>query len=303
MKNAKTYEKNIKKLLSGAKNATKDKIDESADLTAIMLLAILEEDATEKRAQSALVALSKEFVSFNELRVARAKEIVECIGDNYPDPFAKAHSITASMRAIFARTGNVTPFFLVEMTKKDQRACLIELDLSPFASALIALNSFAHGAIPVDQTLADCLMMNDYVHPDSELAEIQSFLERIINVKDAWTSHLFFRQYVAECAKQLDKWRKIRAEEKAAAQAAEDAIAAEKAEKEKARKAKKAKKTKDANKAAKKAEAKAEAKTKPKAVKKTAKKATQKKTPKPAEKKAAKPTVKKAKKTVKKTKK
>jgi len=233
MKNATTYEKKIKKLLG--RLGKKQSVDTVADSQpiAVLVRSVLEEDASEEQASKALNVLEHEFVDFNELRVSPHKEIVERIGKDYPGAYEKAEALTKALNAIFAKTNTISMEHLRQMTKRDLRRHLLEIGLSPYVAACIVLRCFDGHAIPVDNNLVECLKLKEYVHPDSNVPDVQGFLERIIPQKHALAAHEFFRNFVrknsrALAAKRRAEARKQKEQEKAAAQAERTQQAAEK---------------------------------------------------------------------------
>jgi endonuclease III len=226
MKNATKHQKNIKKFLSG--------IDKSvpippadADPVRTMIDAVLAADAPRHSAK-ALEALEKEFVDFNELRVAPVKDIVDTLGRDFPDARRKAEEITTVLNAIFSRRNNLVLDYVEKMSKRDTRRHLGELGLSPYAAGVMMLQVFGGHAVPVDQGLRDCLEADGCIEPGSSVEQVQALLERIILQKQAWSAHDFFRDYVARNAKMLAKKRKsdaAKAEAQAATEAAAEAAA------------------------------------------------------------------------------
>jgi endonuclease III len=228
MKNATKYQKNIKKFLSGIdKSAAIPPAD--ADPIRAMIDAVLAADAPRQSAK-ALETLEKEFVDFNELRVAPVKDIVDTLGRDFPDARRKAEEATTVLNAIFNRRNNIVLDYVEKMSKRDVRRHLSELGLSPYAAGVMMLQVFGGHAVPVDQGLVDCLEADGHIKPGSSVHEVQAFLERIILQKQAWSTHEFFRDYVAKNAKMLAKKRKgdaAKAEAQAAAAEAEAEVAAE----------------------------------------------------------------------------
>ncbi len=313
MKNASAYEKKINKILRGMKTVSAPTPPKGLDAVALMIESILQADATKRQAKTAMNAIAKEYLDFNELRVSPVKDLVDCIGRNYPGVRTKTKVIVDALRGIFSRTYNVTLDHMADMTKKDLRRHLDEIGLDTYSSACVNMFVFGGHAIPVDESLAEVLLMNEDVHPESTLEDVQSFLTRIITQKKGHSAHEAFRQYVTKHAKALDKKRKIeqkarekaeaealvKAEAKAARKAAREAAAKVRAEAKAAALAEKeAEKKKAARAAARKKAAKKKAK---KTVKKTAKKTVKKTAKKPVKKAAQKAVKKAAKKTVKKT--
>lgn len=228
MKNATKYQRKIKKFLSGIdKSAAIPPAD--ADPIRAMIDAVLAADAPRQSAK-ALETLEKEFVDFNELRVAPVKDIVDTLGRDFPDARRKAEEATTVLNAIFNRRNNLVLDYVEKMSKRDVRRHLSELGLSPYAAGVMMLQVFGGHAVPVDQGLVDCLEADGHIEPGSSVQEVHAFLERIIPQKQAWSTHEFFRDYVAKNAKMLAKKRKgdaAKADAQAAAAEAEADLAAE----------------------------------------------------------------------------
>jgi hypothetical protein len=242
MKNAKRYEKEIKKFLSGIRSAQPS--PPPSDPILALLEAILQEDVGRKQAGRALDLLRKEFVDLNELRVAPVKDIVDILGRDYYGAREKADSIVRSLNGLFDRFSAVSVGPMAKMPKRELRRRLLELGLSPYASAVMMMLTFGGHAIPVDRSLVECLEIEGLLPPGGTLEEIQGFFERIIPQKSAPAAHEFLRAYMEGLAKPLAKKRKADAEAAAKAKAEADQAAAEaarlKAEKEAAREARKA---------------------------------------------------------------
>ncbi len=245
MKNSAKYEKKIKKLFTREKKAPEPK---SQDLIELMLFGILEEDTTSRKSATAMAALREEFVDFNELRAAPVKDVVECVSEGLPAGRQKAQSIVNALKAIFTQTNSLSLDYVAQKTKRELRALLRkQLGLSPYAESVLTLLGFAGHAIPVDGLLLEALKLDDLIHPESDIADLQGFLERIVLYKDAVSCHQALRSYAAEAApcvaKELARREKL-ARAKAEAEERRKAEAVKKAEAKKAaaEKAKKAKK-------------------------------------------------------------
>ncbi|HDY64844.1 MAG TPA: hypothetical protein ENH84_01255 [Phycisphaerae bacterium] len=237
MKDAKTYERKIRKLLRGAKKKPPAKSTTPAgDDIQTLIESILLTDATKRDVEKAIDAIGKEFVDFNELRAAPEKDIIECLGKNYPQVRDKAHTLSTVLNGIFNRSCGLTIAYMQNMSKREVRRHLRELGAPPAAEALVSQVLFGIHAISIGQSLFETLQMNDLVHAESSVEDTQSFLERIIVQKNAATAHAFFRSYVVKHAKALEKKRKADAERRAAEEAAARK-AAEEAERKAERKA------------------------------------------------------------------
>jgi len=238
MKNAKQYEKKIKAFLHKAATS-REKNTQRRDPLEVLVEAVFTANASAKQAQRAIEAIRDEFVDLNEVRVAPLRDIVAVVGKDYPQIQRRAQMLTSALGAIYSRKSQMSAQYMAAMPKKQLRKHLEQIGLDPYAAAAVVLLAFGGHAIPVDDTLVETLKMNDMVHPDADLPDVQGFLERVISLKDAPAAHEAFRAYVDKSAKALAKWRKAR--EQAAAKAAAEAEE-ERLEKEKAAAASKAKK-------------------------------------------------------------
>ncbi len=284
MKNAKQYGKKIKKLLTGI-DKSQTIIETDDDPIGVLVGAVLSSDATQAQAKKALELLDEEFVDYNELRGSPPQDMIAILDNDFSNPVGRGEQLSKALGNIFNRTCELSVEYMEKMSKRDLRKHLREIGLDQYSSAVMIQKVFTGHAIPVDQTLVDSLIMNDCVAPDTDIDDVQKFLERLIQARNDAGAHKFFRQFVDKSAFALVKWRQKKlAEEQAAA--AEAVAKAAKAAKTKA----KAKAKKAAAQAKKQAKAKAAAR---KTLTKTTKKAAVKKTVKKAAKKTVKKTAKK----------
>ena len=223
MKNATRYQKKMRKLLGSMGKAAPPQPD--ADPIRVMLESILEADSSAKQTQKAIAELEREFVDFNELRVSPPKEIVDRVGRDFPRARQKAMEIVTVLNGLYGQTSGLTFGHTEKMTKRDLRRHLAELGLSPYAAACMMLKLFEAHAVPVDETLVECLEMDGYIHPGSALDDVQAFLERIILQKDAPAAHELFRWYIEKSARALARRRKAKAAAEAKARAEAEAKA------------------------------------------------------------------------------
>ena len=285
MKNSAQYAKRIKKLFAGAR--TPDPAA-TTDAVHLMVAAVLAENVTSRQASAAMAAVEDEFVDFNDLRVSPIKDISDCLGKDCTGARDKAEAINRALNAVFEHTNLLSLDFLADKPKRELRKILREkLGLSLYAESVVTLLAFDGHAIPVDRLLLDALQDGGYIAPESDLNDLQGFLERIVPAKDDHGIHEALRQFAG---KQAAKWHKewarqakaeaeARAKAEAEARAKAEAAARKKAEAEakraaaaeaKARKAKEAEARKKANAAKKRAAAKKKAARKPAARKNAA---------------------------------
>lgn len=206
MKNATKYQKTIKKLLSGGGPVPAD--SGPVDPLRVLVQAVLETDASRKQAEKAFVAIEKEYVDLNELRVAPVREVSELIGKDFFFSRRQAEELTNALNSLFRRSTSLTFDYLKSMTKRDLRRHLSELGLGPYAVAMLLLRCFGGHAIPVDDSLVESLKIEDFVHPEASLGEVQGFLERVVLQKDAMSAHYALKAYMEKNEKTLNKRRK-----------------------------------------------------------------------------------------------
>lgn len=292
MKDATKYEKKLKKLLTGLSSMRVPR-DADDDPVRILVVAVMEANATTKLVQKAMDVFERQFVDFNELRVAQPREIVEMLGKSYPHAREKAIELTAALNGIFQRANDLSMAYMGSMAKRDLRRHLGEIGLSAYAAARVVTLCFDGHGIAADRDLVETLQMDGYAAPDADLDDVQGFLERVVPQKHALAAHQLFRRFVAKRAEALAKKRKaeevirLAAERKAAADAAKAAKAAAEAEAKEKAKAEAKKKAKVAKRGAAKSTPTRRAKAK-------AASAAEKKAKRPAAKKAKRPAAKAA---------
>lgn len=211
MKNASLYEKKVKKMMG---SLPKVKAAGAApDPVRVLIEAVVSADAPRRSAGSILQDYAHEYVDFNEVRVAPAKELADRMGRDFVNAREKGETLVRTLNAIFDKTGTMTMAYMSEMPKKDLRRHLAEVGLSPYSVACVMLYAFAHPALPVDASLVDALKMEEALPGDCTIEDAQAFLERILNQKDYAAAHEFFRAHVEKNAKAIAKWRKANPEQ------------------------------------------------------------------------------------------
>jgi endonuclease III len=234
MKNSALYARKIKRLLSRKSGGIAARA-EPVDALRLLVKGIMEEDATAKQVTAALAALEQEYVDFNELRVSPLKDVYECLGKGFPGARAKADAVTRALNVVFGQANALSLDYLAKKPKREVRKVLREkLGLSPYAESVVTLYGFDGHAIPADNLLLEALKLDGYVHPGSDVPDLQGFLERIIPNKDAIPAHEALREYAwrraGRVAKELARRAKLAAEAEAKAKAEAEAQAKAEAE-------------------------------------------------------------------------
>lgn len=213
MKNATEFGKKVTKAIAAfSKKFTPGKPPEDESPLDILLLGYLRQNVPLAEAVKAKEAMHKEFVDFNEMRVAPAKDIIELLPAGYPQAREKAEGLTRALNLVYDQKNRLDFEYLEDMGKRDLRAHLREtLLLDSFTEAYLMLYSFGGHAIPVDQVLTDALIADDLVHPEAGEADIRSLLERVISAKDGVETF----ELLAEYAHQSGGGQRVRKAEKA----------------------------------------------------------------------------------------
>ena len=87
MKQARTYEAKVRKLLAKMPKTGQKGSPDEADPIRTMVEAVFQSNTSSAKASKAIRAIEKEYVDFNELRVSPVKDIVECVA--LAQPIAK----------------------------------------------------------------------------------------------------------------------------------------------------------------------------------------------------------------------
>ena len=140
MKDAKTFEKLVKKALPGVRSLSASlEMPDDMDVTRYMVYAILLADSTERLANRALGRLDREFLDINEMRVCQVEELAVVLGKDCPDADGKAERILSSLNGIYAKRSAIKLDYLAEMNKREIRKHFREIGLCHFAEGLVSM--------------------------------------------------------------------------------------------------------------------------------------------------------------------
>lgn len=184
---ASEYAAKVKRLLTRLRREHgKPPAVEPTDPLEQMLTAILARNATDADAREAYVQLREATVDLNDLRVTRAADICEIVGDKSPESVARAYAIRDALKEVFDRENKLDLDFLRERGRREARQYLESMKgVDPFVAASVQLFSLGGHAIPLDDAMLDVLRAEAVVHPAADLAGVQAFLERYISAADA----------------------------------------------------------------------------------------------------------------------
>jgi endonuclease III len=202
MKNASVYLKKIKSFLSTLKKRPPGEKTSDLEPMDSLILGILRQDTTRQQGLAGLKALRAEFVDYNEMRVAPPKDIADLLGPDMPLARLKAEMVTGVLNRVLDHGNDMNLQFLSDIGKRELPAYLHErLGFDSYSEAYVTLHVLDGHAIPVDRLLAQKLKDEDLVHPEADVAEIRSALERSIPAKGAIDVFEALSAYAATPAK------------------------------------------------------------------------------------------------------
>ncbi len=200
MKNATEYGKKVKRALSGMKR--KHHADPApVDLAPleVLVLAVLRQNASLAQAQAAMKLLDEEFVDFNEMRVAPAKDISDLMAGDMPDARAKAQQIIDGLNRIFDHENRLDFEHTADMGKRELRTHLQDaLGLSSYVEAYLVLYLFDGRALPVDERLVERLKADGLADAKADISDVRTVLERVAPAKDPAATYEMLTVYAAE---------------------------------------------------------------------------------------------------------
>jgi len=151
MKDSQDYSKKVQKLYRSLKKkygkVEKVTYEDPADA---VVYGILSERMSEKPATAAFKRFADYFVSLNDLRVSRAEEIVEMIGEDTPATSETASTITKALRCIFNEHHEASLDAIKKIGKRPARSALEAIDgVSKFATDYCMVTALDGHAIPL----------------------------------------------------------------------------------------------------------------------------------------------------------
>ena len=163
------------------------------DPTDEMMLALLVDQTTERRAETSLRRLKRAFVDYNEIRVTRLSEIEESISP-LPDAAGKARAISLMLNAVFDRHHKISLVPVFELSKRDARKFLEKIS-TPAAAARVLLMTQAAHAVPVDNAVHRVLLDEQITDESVEIPRLQTALERHLKSGEAYAFYRLVRDY------------------------------------------------------------------------------------------------------------
>ncbi len=196
MENSKEYSKKLHKLYRSLKRkypkVQRAVYDEPVEA---LVYASVSENMSGTAAQSAMRRFADYFVDFNDLRVSRAEEIVETLGEDTPATRDIASALTRALCAVFDKYSTASLEALKKIGKRPAKQFLEEMDgTSHFVVNYCMLTSLQGHAIPLTKKMIEYLRTNELVHPDADEQQIEGFLARQISAENAYEFYALLRR-------------------------------------------------------------------------------------------------------------
>ncbi|MCG3181817.1 MAG: hypothetical protein BIFFINMI_04240 [Phycisphaerae bacterium] len=205
MKNSSTYERKFRNFVARLRKAYRPPAEPAAvpvAPTPELIWAALLEDASEGTAKVALSRLTGHFVDYNELRVSRPEEIAEALPNTLGNARDRAQLIIKALQRIFDRFDKLEMLELRDAPKREARNFVASIPgMTPYVEGRVCLLGLGVHAMPVDRQLVGLLIEQGVVHPETDAADTQGFLERVVPAKDAVNVALLLEAFRQEPAK------------------------------------------------------------------------------------------------------
>ncbi len=196
MKNSKEYAQKIRKLYRSLKREypTVESVTYEEPAEAVVH-AILTENLSQATAQSASKRFADYFVDLNDLRVSRAEEITEVLGEDSPVTREVASALSRALLAIFDQYNAVSLQALKKVGKRPAKQVLERLDgVSHYVANYCMLTSLQGHAIPLTTKMIEYLRSNELVDAGADEHDIEGFLARQISAKNAYEFYALLRR-------------------------------------------------------------------------------------------------------------
>jgi len=197
MKDSSKYASRLTKLI-GRLRKEEGKYDEAKgrDFTTELLMGCLSAQTTEAKAAGAVTKLQEWFVDYNQLRVARADEILDVIGKGYPGGKEGAEQLLRILQAIYDRQDSLGLEHLRELGKREAKTYLEELDgMTPYIASWVMLRCVQGHAFPIHEGMLTMLQGEEAVEAEADAATVQGFLERQITANKIHEVYGLLRHY------------------------------------------------------------------------------------------------------------
>lgn len=195
MKNSKDYSKKIQKLYRAlARKHGKVQRDGDQEVTDAIVYAIISSEMNERAAGAATRRLAEHFVDWNDMRVAKAEEIVEVLQKDTRATRSIASTLGEILNSIFNQHHTVSLEALKKAGKRPARQAIEKIEgISRFVVDYCMVASLKSHAIPLTDKMIEYLRHNDLVDPGADEHEIGGFLAKQIPAKNGYEFYALLR--------------------------------------------------------------------------------------------------------------
>lgn len=196
MKNSKEYAQEIRKLYRALKRKYPKPVRPAyEDPIEAVVYAILSAELTKPETEAALKRFSDYFVDLNDLRVSRAEEIVDLLGDDSPTGRDTVMSLTRVLGSVYNKYHMVSLRSLTKTGKKPARQILEKLNgATEYVIDYCMLTALQGHAIPLTKRMIQYLTSNNFVNPEADEQQIKGFLARQISARNAYEFYALLRK-------------------------------------------------------------------------------------------------------------
>ena len=161
------------------------------DPVAQFIVGMLQWNATRDDADDAFAALMDAYIDTNDLRVSHPHELVELLGDDYPEAAQRVLRLKQALDMVYRREHDIHMNSIAGKSKKEQRLYLDTLPgVPPFVAAQTTLLAFGGHAMPVDDKLCALLINEGCLDEGTNVVEAEAYLVRLVKAGDAVDAHL-----------------------------------------------------------------------------------------------------------------
>lgn len=193
MKDSKLYAQRIKRLLRDIKQPDEDVVYYDDPLEALVH-GLLCEYFSDHQARQLHRKMMRHFVDLNDLRVARAEEIMDVWSEHSCQAKQAAADITAILTTVFNKSHTLDLAGLKQTGKRPAKQFLQAMEpVSKFALDYCMLTCMHAHTIPINDLVYQYLKTEQLVHPEAKIEDIQGWLTRLIPAKQAYAVYRLLR--------------------------------------------------------------------------------------------------------------
>jgi endonuclease III len=160
-----------------------------------LIYGVVSEKVSASAAETAMRAIRRTFINWNDLRVSRVEEVVEAIGEDNSTGRDTALTLTSALRAVFDAHHTVSLQALKKLGKRPAKQAIEKLGgLSRFTVNYCMLTSLQAHAIPLTGRMLGYLKQSKIVDPQADEEEIEGFLTRQVSAKHAFEFYALLRE-------------------------------------------------------------------------------------------------------------